>query len=590
MGKKRRIEKLGLLFFVSTSLVSISLFLLASATILKNDNSGNRTPIPTTDNIPANRDAVSLQPQRKCKDALSRNSALWLRDERLGNSEDMLSYDQAAKSILTLPSSLGNPLESNNHYLAQAISHPSSEFRQTLSFLSDKKSIRLWQVRLAFLAIFYHQHRHAFEEAKVRLAHDCTEQLIHHKIGPYDYECPAAKYLVVGLGKLGLGANMRAAAVKALLTGLATDRIVLFINNIRQPLRKKTTGDMGPWALASCARRDHQCFFRPLSPCVLRLADLDGAHILSKNEMRAMIKSGKQPVGRENDRVLMMHLKFAPQLDVPQPVVTRLQDYSRIFLSHLDEEDKRRLPLELAVARLAEPDARREIGYNYAQANTRIHHSLTFYAMRPNNASTTSMNKLLASLRTAPHRKNLIGLPIRASDKCNQESECLTFTQHLAALNNTQDLIPQLEKSSLIFTTESRDMVRQKDMFMSSSEPNSSPYDFITNPHDVLPDTGFVLQRDQTDSNYTEDDMIHSAMISLQLQLSASYTLANCCSNFHTLIGDYLIEGLGAVRNNTFRCLQEHQDPEYAICCGWHKDCKRERKEYLQNKSREATM
>jgi hypothetical protein len=97
------------------------------------------------------------------------------------------------------------------------------------------------------------------------------------------------------------------------------------------------------------------------------------------------------------------------------------------------------------------------------------------------------------------------------------------------------------------------------------------PFRFATNPHDVTPGTGLIRL---AVTNATEDESLFSALTSLQYQLLARVSLANCCSNFHTLLGDLMAAGCGAASSNTFTCFQEMEDPRYMICCGWFKNCK----------------
>jgi hypothetical protein len=47
-------------------------------------------------------------------------------------------------------------------------------------------------------------------------------------------------------------------------------------------------------------------------------------------------------------------------------------------------------------------------------------------------------------------------------------------------------------------------------------------------------------------NNVTADDVMVSAMSTLQLQLGSSVVRANCCSRFHRLMGDFLSVGGGA--------------------------------------------
>jgi hypothetical protein len=72
-----------------------------------------------------------------------------------------------------------------------------------------------------------------------------------------------------------------------------------------------------------------------------------------------------------------------------------------------------------------------------------------------------------------------------------------------------------------------------------------------------------------------------SAISSLKAQLLPRITIGNCCSNFHTLLNDFLSEGCGAASDNTFLCLQENEDPILRVCCGWHKKCIAEKKKLI---------
>jgi hypothetical protein len=105
-------------------------------------------------------------------------------------------------------------------------------------------------------------------------------------------------------------------------------------------------------------------------------------------------------------------------------------------------------------------------------------------------------------------------------------------------------------------------------------------FKFLTNNFDVTPDSGFVKDIQQT-MNFTADDSMLSAVTSLKFQLLPRVSLGNCCSNFHVLLNDFLVEGLGAASENSFKCFQEFTDPRLKICCGWHKECKKDRAEAL---------
>jgi hypothetical protein len=175
-----------------------------------------------------------------------------------------------------------------------------------------------------------------------------------------------------------------------------------------------------------------------------------------------------------------------------------------------------------------------------------------------------------------------------ASDKCHGESECLSFYQHM---EGTTQLWQEHQNATginrpnpaVVFTSEATGMVREQREFETNATMQQDfpfRFQFLTNNFDITPDTGFVQEIQKT-MNFTADDSMLSAVTSLKFQLLPRVTLGNCCSNFHVLLNDFLVEGLGAARENSFKCFQEFDDPRLKICCGWHKKCKKEKAEAL---------
>jgi len=116
----------------------------------------------------------------------------------------------------------------------------------------------------------------------------------------------------------------------------------------------------------------------------------------------------------------------------------------------------------------------------------------------------------------------------------------------------------------LLFTTESLSILEEHHHFVANrSLQMSFPYHFVTNTHDVIPNSGRVKKKDR----FTPDEAMVSAMSSLQLQLMSRVTIGNCCSNFHQMINNFLAEGCGAASRNAFQCLQEAEDVELRIRC-----------------------
>ena len=101
-----------------------------------------------------------------------------------------------------------------------------------------------------------------------------------------------------------------------------------------------------------------------------------------------------------------------------------------------------------------------------------------------------------------------------ASDKCDSESECLSFSQHMTVtgemwekhLNRTgewnvaeshgthQEL--RWAQPTVVFTTEATSMMEEQKEYVSTNQTVSRYplYDFqyMTNHHDVIPDSGFM--------------------------------------------------------------------------------------------------
>ena len=110
-------------------------------------------------------------------------------------------------------------------------------------------------------------------------------------------------------------------------------------------------------------------------------------------------------------------------------------------------------------------------------------------------------------------------------------------------------------------------------------------YDFVINGRDILPGSGFikdvgtyklyfslylgmfssiinnssqhlsslpVWQNRGMGMAADPDANMLSSMSSLKAQLLPRLSIGNCCSNFHTLLSDFLVEGCGAASENTF--------------------------------------
>lgn len=524
------------------------------------------------------------------EECLKLNSEGW-KSNRLGNSkEGHISFDTSMEMILNSPALMGPHGSGSIHnILKQTICHEESRF---LNYTDDgsegQKSIDFWAVRLIFLSFHMHQHKGATKEASLRRQLGCDKVLNENGIGTFDYECPDEKFLVVPLGEMGLGAVMRLGAVNALFAGMATNRTILLVNNV--PLGDKSLHK--PWVHASCPRGDIQCFFMPPSPCTITEAELAAAHTTERGEARRLFKFGEIPPGHENDRVIVSNFVLRPKA-TPPGFIEGIIRYTDLIIDHVHEAtggtDPRIELMEKSKAvMLDDTPFDKEKKYYYFGVESRTHHAAIFYAMRPNPFYAEKLDEIHTKIIPDDYNPELsFGLPIRASDKCLMESECLAFPQYMKVMgqiwNTHQEVIGQSAShhgaingtTSIVLTTESQSVLRdkekfEKDVMLRATVPFQ--YQFVTNDHDIMQSTGLPKNFIKNTNNVaTLDEIMLSAISSLKAQLMAKFTIGNCCSNFHLMLFDFLQDGCGAAKDNIGQCLQDNEDPEFRLCCMWSK-------------------
>jgi hypothetical protein len=360
------------------------------------------------DEADENTKSVTVPSSSTRENCFPHNSEAWLKGPRLGNLDESLMNDDFVKRMtLELPYMLSLPGKAKP-FLEQTIAFESSRFVDDAESGDDHKSMRLWAVRLIYLSMIYHQHVQAIPEAEALYGSNtevCQKEREALGIGRYDFECPNAKFIIAALSNNGLGANIRSGATTLLIAGLITDRIVLFVNNA--PKGHK------PWDLASCDRRDAQCFFLPSSPCTITHKDVKDAYLLKKPEQRALLKKGELPKEHMDNKVWAVQLSFVPILKTPKHLSVSLHNYSKSLIDEVPETDPRLPVLKLAMDHLLDEELPRS-GYNFAAANLKLNHALNFYAMRPNFEYSAKMEKILEEIIPDDFdAENSFGLPIR---------------------------------------------------------------------------------------------------------------------------------------------------------------------------------
>lgn len=393
------------------------------------------------------------------------NSKEWLLGPRLDNLNHTQQIDiyfakrmiLSTSNILSLSSIFGamttmqqqnnnksnhNMLNNNWNPFQHTICYKNSSFvnvHKNNDESNNDRNIRLWVTRFVYLSIHIHQHKPALLEFMERNKkqqsnekNDCHDYLNdHYQAGTFDYECPSAKFLVVQLFENGIGANVRLAAVPAFMAGLAMNRIVLFISN--SPSGPKFIRN--PWTLTSCTRYDYQCFFLPVSPCVLTYQEIENAYILQKAETRSIFRHGtlSNKNNHTNDRVLIMHLTFRPQR-YPNNLRNVLHNISTQILDDFITQDNQPPPtiignnnhtkqimfttLRAAVDKLLSDqyeNNNEKQNFNYYGVNSPIFHGLLMYMLRPNPQAMTSIDNIISSILPSNifNSEHSLGLPIR---------------------------------------------------------------------------------------------------------------------------------------------------------------------------------
>jgi len=349
------------------------------------------------------------------------NSEKWLKGPRHGNLHDdpLLTDDLAKSLILNLKNVLVSEQE-RHAVLGRSICHADGRFRNDAAagIAFDDRTVRLWAVRLIYLAVHYHQHRHAVYEATQRYKEDspCTpaSMLEKYNVSTFDYECgPDAKFLITSLGGNGLGANVRGGMVPTYLMGLAADRVVLFINHADEGNRFLTL----PWGLASCPRHDRQCFFFPSSPCTLTVDEISNAYELERPQVRKFSKLNMPLPGIEHHKVWTYNSQFLPSELVGWRTIERIHEYAKIMIDAVPNIPENTQFIELlnkAAEELQQVDEQRKGTYNFAARWNKIYHALTIYSMRPNPSSAAELEKIMTEIIPASFDPEFsFGLPIR---------------------------------------------------------------------------------------------------------------------------------------------------------------------------------
>jgi len=364
-------------------------------TFVKNSDGGGAThsAVDVTNETLSNSTAQTKN--NTSDECFSLNSKSWLKGPRLGNAP--LASDEAALNLILTVHNMSSILE-------QTLCHQDSRFLNWNDIdVDDEASFDIAALRLVYLAFHVHQHEPAWNEARHRQEHCSSNDLLQYNIRNMDYECPNTKFLVVPLGEAGLGAVMRLTVVNALLAGMATGRVVMFVNNANTgpPLVRK------PWPHASCQRHDVQCFFLASTPCVLTEQELQQAHVLERSEMRSMFRHGEIS---GTHRIVVSKINTRPHMAPPHLRENLVAIVKKYILSNQDHAAL----LERAAELIYEIEPLEDSRYYYFGHSSKVHHGAVFYAMRPRPEYVKLLNEIVEDSLPNDFNPDIsLGLPIR---------------------------------------------------------------------------------------------------------------------------------------------------------------------------------
>ena len=476
----------------------------------------------------------------------------------------------------------------------------SNDYSNNNDSATNFKVSQQWMTRLAFAVIHQHQHKPAQAEWQWNTDNTNTKQQSSQtQQCPHSWDCecgPDSKYLIFALQDQGIGAGV-VVYTQLLLAGIVSNRIAITANAPENnPILQNQ--HIKPWSMASCDRKDHQCFFAPLSPCVLTQTQIINGTSLPKEDFIKLFKTAELSPDNDQKVIMMSYRNFGAKVDKEDHMkLTRETFHSKSQILLKDSKISPNDPL------YAKWDAASKLFIeNPEAASLAIQRAASLYMMRPNPHYQSILHQRLevnlaaASADAAYDPATTIGLPIRASDKCNKESTCLTFDEYMElAMETWKDYFPTNvtdtttttpQPPHIVLTSESKAIISKlKELQGDPERVQRYPFPFVTNDGDINPGSG-RFRSSYAGVGATADDGMLSSMSTLQLQLGSRVLQANCCSAFHAIMGSYLEVGAGSptipLGQIHFECLNRSKDPRFRICCWKGGSCVDKRKADLK--------
>jgi hypothetical protein len=365
------------------------------------------------------------------------NSKEWLTSPRHSNINEPFMTDEYIKQLILHISPL-DTIDGSQDVLRQSLCLNDSAFRNwdkepkitrfgrsADSRSQEDKNIQLLTFRLLFLAIHEHQYGSARIEAKMRYDNnnnqdekcinekeEYTTSLANANVGKFDFECPDTKFLISHVPEAGFGASLRVGLMDPMFIGLVTGRVVLYVNSFDS---HPDASFRRPWPLASCPRKDMQCVYMPLSPCVLTKEEIEKGIVLPNDNLVLARRTGSFGDEYDNAKVLMMKTGVGGHQQTPNHLWPSFVNIIESFY------DKQQHDVELGSgAWKLDKETLEKVTSFLRRGNSHpdlqwLPHQVTgFYLMRPNMDSREKIDKAMQKILPENFDpKTTVGFPIR---------------------------------------------------------------------------------------------------------------------------------------------------------------------------------
>jgi hypothetical protein len=353
------------------------------------------------------------------------NSQKWLDGPRFGNiHESRMTSDFVKKLIFDAPTPSLLAFNDSEHLLNLSICPSDSNFVNSQPSNEPTRYIASMAMRLMYLAIHEHQHKPARAEAIARgLMMQKSDVNINQTIpsvqnqnvvGPFDFECdPETKYIVASIpSRRGFGSNFRGFGIEPIMLGIMMDRVALYMNSL----------EFGPTSLrwdffySNCPRKDMQCMFMPLSPCVLTHEDIMSAVDLPDDDLKRFRTTGYLDDKYKNAKVLVVqtnNLLVHPK-GFENSIVEKITSLLNRGLDSTGASDGMKLVHNSTSDHFLLEEVKRYI-FN-PQNQWEVWQPAALYGMRPNEFLQSELDRILGKIIPQDFDPNsAIGIPIRGT-------------------------------------------------------------------------------------------------------------------------------------------------------------------------------